>query len=224
MKILLIEDDPDNQAALLAHMQGEGWLVDVCGDGEAAIEMGLQNDYHAVVLDPGLPIFSGEQVLKRWRTAGRNFPVLVVTGTRKLSDEWRELIRLGANNITQKPVMDYGVLLEWVRSMGNSISVVAGGSTLRHGDFEVDTVSEIVIYKGKKTPKALSGEEFAVLVELLRAGGSPLTPAQISERALDESNGPKDMNVPIYISRIRDKIDLKAISTARKGRGYFVSE
>ncbi|KPF62626.1 hypothetical protein IP88_14350 [alpha proteobacterium AAP81b] len=220
MKILLVEDDPDVQAPILERLRSEGFEVDACADGQTAIDLGLENDYHAVLLDPGLPIFSGEQVIKRWRGAGRTFPIIVVTATRTMSDQVRELIRLGANQYIGKPIIDYDILVEWVRSFSNARGGVAGGAIVAHGDIEVDTTTFTVRLRGKRVSPGLSNDEFAILRELVLAAGHPLTPVELASRALDEREGPKDALVATYVQRIRRKLGNAAITTAGGGRGY----
>lgn len=219
MKILLVEDDLDILAQLRNCLESEGFQVECCTDGRQAIELGLENDYHAAILDPGLPIFAGEQVIARWRARGRRFPILIITGTRTAPDQVRELIRLGVSQYIAKPVIDLDILVEWVRAIA-SAPRVNFGNVLRYNDTELDQANHLVRRRNKRVDPGLSREEFAVLRELLIAAGEPLTPIELADRALDQREGPKDALIPTYVQRIRRKTDNNIIVTVGGGRGY----
>jgi two-component system OmpR family response regulator len=53
--------------------------VDHAADGEEAMFLGTTESYDAVVLDLGLPVMDGLSVLRGWRKADRNMPVLILT-------------------------------------------------------------------------------------------------------------------------------------------------
>jgi len=218
---MLAEDDLDIQETLADLLRREGFTVDACSNGEQAITLGLTHDYHAVILDPGLPIFSGEQVLERWREKGRRFPVIVVTGTRYMREDIRNLIRLGMSNYTQKPVADLGILIEWVKSYAQTVKGVSGGATLVHGEIHIDTENEAVRYKGRRI--VLSRNEFIVLRELALAAGSPLTARALANRCFADEDGAKELDVRTYIQRIRTKFGAPVIVKAGSARGYALS-
>ena len=88
MRCLVVEDDPDIQADIRRALEAAGFVIDVAGDGEAAWYGGDTGDYDAAVLDLGLPRLDGLSVLRRWRTAGRAFPVIVVSAR----GDWTEKV------------------------------------------------------------------------------------------------------------------------------------
>ncbi|HVJ28465.1 MAG TPA: response regulator transcription factor [Vicinamibacterales bacterium] len=219
MRVMLAEDDPDIQETLAALLRDEGFTVDACSNGQEAMTLGLNHDYHAVILDPGLPIFSGEQVLARWRERGRRFPVIVVTGTRYMREDVRNLIRLGMSHYTQKPVADLGILIEWVKSFANGDH--GGGDTLVHGEIVIGVQDEVVRYKGRRV--TLSRNEFLVLLELVRAAGSPLTVRMLASRCFADDTGAKDLDIGTYVKRIREKFGAQVIVRAGAARGYVLA-
>jgi DNA-binding response OmpR family regulator len=79
VKILLVEDDPGLCARLREDLSRRGYAVDVANDGVDAEHLGAEWPYDAVVLDLGLPLRSGLQVLRNWRQKGIAVPVLVLT-------------------------------------------------------------------------------------------------------------------------------------------------
>ncbi len=79
MRILVVEDDPRIARKVQASLEAAGYAVDPVGDGEEAWFRGDTEDYDMAVLDLGLPKLDGLAVLKKWRAAGRDLPVLVLT-------------------------------------------------------------------------------------------------------------------------------------------------
>lgn len=221
MKVMLAEDDPDIRGALGSLLKENGFLVDACADGQEAMTLGLENDYSVVILDPGLPTFSGEQIIQRWRREGRAFPIIIVTGTRYAPDQVRELIKLGIDQYVSKPIADLNILLDWVRSRANSSRVSNNGVVIKRGDLAIDTENYIVKFKEKRIK--LSESEFLVLRELALSDGTPLTARDISGRCLDESEGSKEELVRTYIDRIRRKFGFNIIVTASGAKGYLLA-
>ena len=130
MRCLVVEDDPDIQADLRRAIEAAGFVVDVAADGETAWYLGDVEDYVAAVLDLGLPRLDGLSVLRRWRSAGRAFPVLIVSAR----GDWTEKvegIESGADDYLAKP-FEMGELVARLRGLVRrgagrvSATVVAG--------------------------------------------------------------------------------------------------
>ena len=103
MRCLVVEDDPDIQSDLKRSIEAAGFVVDVVSDGDAAWYAGEVEDYAVAVLDLGLPRLDGLSVLRRWRAAGRAFPVVIVSAR----GDWTEKvegIEAGADDYMAKPV------------------------------------------------------------------------------------------------------------------------
>jgi len=220
MKILLAEDDPEIRETLLSLLEENGFIVDACADGQEALNHGLENDYDVVLLDFGLPVFSGEQIMTRWKRAGRRFPVLAVTGTRTLREEVRELINLGIDQYFRKPVLDYSMLIDWVKARANASASGGHGTVIKRGELELDTENLITRYKGKRIE--LSPSQFQVLRVLALNEGPPLSCRTISNRCFDESDGSKEMQVRMHIARIREKFGFNIIVNVAAAQGYRI--
>src|SRR5208282_3378555 len=102
MRVLAVEDDPDLARQLADALREAGYAVDLASDGEQGHFLGDTESYDAVVLDLGLPVVDGITVLERWRRAGRNMPVLILTAR----DRWSEKVAgfdAGADDYVTKP-------------------------------------------------------------------------------------------------------------------------
>src|SRR5512141_3202940 len=103
MRILLVEDDPLLGDGLRAGLRQHGFQVDWVRDGAAAERELRAEPYAAAVLDLGLPLMDGLDVLANVRRAGITLPVLVLTARDAVPDRIRGLDR-GADDYVVKPV------------------------------------------------------------------------------------------------------------------------
>ncbi len=88
MCILLVEDEAALAAQVRASLAGAGYAVDTAANGLDGWHLGVEEPYDAVILDLGLPRLDGLSVLRRWRAAQVNAPVLLLTAR----DSWTEKV------------------------------------------------------------------------------------------------------------------------------------
>lgn len=129
-KILLIEDNPDDEALTLRALKKNNIAneVFVARDGVEALnylfgegehkDRNLNDQPQVILLDLKLPKVDGLEVLKRIRDHDhtRHLPVVILT----TSNEERDIIasyELGANSYIRKPV-DFDQFMEAVRQLG----------------------------------------------------------------------------------------------------------
>jgi diguanylate cyclase (GGDEF)-like protein len=104
-RLLIVDDDANNRAALARRLTQKGYLVEVAGDGPQALARIPDGRYDLVLLDQMMPGMNGIEVLRRLRAtySQSELPVIMVTGI----DQSRtvvEALRLGANDYVVKPV------------------------------------------------------------------------------------------------------------------------
>lgn len=112
--ILVVEDDEAIRQGLQDALQGEGYGVLTCADGESGLEVGLREDPDLIVLDLMLPGLHGFEVLKRLRADHVETPVIVLTALGQERDRVNGL-DLGADDYLMKP-FSLAELLARVRS------------------------------------------------------------------------------------------------------------
>jgi CheY-like chemotaxis protein len=122
--ILLVEDNPDDEALLLRGFR-RGKLanrIDVARDGVEALDYLLGEGERPlptlVILDLKLPKVDGLEVLRRVRAEGRTrmLPVVILTSSKEEQD-LVESYRLGANSYVRKPV-DFLQFADAVQTLG----------------------------------------------------------------------------------------------------------
>jgi PAS domain S-box-containing protein len=106
VKLLLVDDDPDNLLALQAILEPLGQELMLAPSGSDALRLCLENNFAAILLDVRMPGMDGFETaeLIRSRKSSRHTPILFLTGYR--SDE--QLFRgydLGAVDFLFKPIV-----------------------------------------------------------------------------------------------------------------------
>ena len=119
--ILLVEDNPDDEALTVMALRGVPATLEVARDGQEAMDY-LTNDGKAlprlVLLDLKLPKIDGLEVLRRIREDDRTrlTPVVVLTSSNAPNDVAASY-RLGANSYVRKPV-NFDQFSEKIRQLG----------------------------------------------------------------------------------------------------------
>ncbi|MFW2339646.1 MAG: response regulator transcription factor [Acidimicrobiia bacterium] len=101
-KVLVVEDERVVSFLLTRTLEAAGYSVTAVGDGLDALELGLSEQFDLVLLDQRMPGLLGLEVLQRWKAAGRDFPVIMVSGITGEADVISAL-ELGAVDYIRKP-------------------------------------------------------------------------------------------------------------------------
>ena len=115
-KILIVDDDPELRMALKLRLRANHYETVSAGDGYSAIALAQKERPNLIILDLGLPVGSGFNVLKRLQEndALSHIPVIVLTARDPQSNELRSLDS-GATAFLQKPA-DNNELLQVIRT------------------------------------------------------------------------------------------------------------
>jgi PAS domain S-box-containing protein len=90
--ILVVEDDPGMQEAIYRLFEHGDIIIDEARNGTEAFEKISSNKYDCIILDLGLPDFSGKELLGKLEAGNINIPHVIVHTSRDLSmNEIREL-------------------------------------------------------------------------------------------------------------------------------------
>ena len=214
MRILLVEDDTLLRAQLRMALQGAGYTVDEADNGRDAQFLGETEAVDAVVLDLGLPVVDGHTVLKRWRAAGRNMPVLILTAR----DNWHEKVAgidAGADDYLAKP-FHLEELLARLRALIRRAGGLASAE-LRCGALVLDTRQCRASVGGQ--PLVLTGHEYRVLAYLMHRPGQVVSRSELIEHIYAQDCDRDSNTVEVFVARLRKKLPDGAIETVR-GLGY----
>lgn len=216
MRILLVEDDPLIARDITHHLTRAGYLVEHENDGESGWYRGDSEDFAAVVLDLGLPSMDGLSVLKRWRAAERELPVLILTA-RGNWEERVEGIDAGADDYLSKPFQMPELLARLRaiirRSQGKASPVLSAGR------MKIDPRSRTVSLDGQ--PADLTPLEYRCLHYLMANAERHVSQLELTEQLYAQDFERESNSVEVLIGRLRKKFG-KDLITTRRGYGYRI--
>lgn len=214
MRILVVEDDPDLGRQLSEALTQAGYAVDLAPDGEEGHFLGDTEPYDAAVLDLGLPKLDGVRVLEKWRNAGKDMPVLILTAR----DRWSEKVAgfdAGADDYLTKPFVTEELLAR-LRALLRRAAGHASAA-LECGDLRVDTRAARASVNGE--PIKLTAHEYRVLSYMMHHQGRVVPRTELVEHIYDQDFDRDSNTIEVFVGRLRRKIGSNRILTER-GLGY----
>ncbi len=218
MRVLVIEDEEALRGQLVGRLQQEGYAVDAAGDGKRGLYLGTEYPIDVGIVDLGLPLLSGLEVIRRLRGAGKVFPILILTARGR----WQEKVEgleSGADDYLVKPFA-VEELLARLRALVRR-SAGWSQSVLNCGPVRLDTARQTVHVAER--PVALTAYEYRVLEYLMLHTGEVVSKTVLTEHLYDQDFDRDSNVIEVFIRRLRRKLDpeerLKPIETLR-GRGY----
>jgi len=217
MHILLVEDDPLLGDGLRAALDKAGFKVIWAKDGGMALNLLQTHDYAAMVLDIGLPVLDGMEVLRQMRAGGNRLPVLMLTARDTTRDKVLALDR-GADDYLVKTA-EMEELIARVRAL---VRRSAGGraGALVVGNLKLDLTAHTVTMDDQAI--GLSTCEFAVLRALLEGSGRVLTRSQLEDVLYGWKKNVDSNALEVHIHHLRHKLGQDVIKTVR-GIGYTIA-
>ncbi len=218
MRALVVEDEPALSLRIQQVLEAAGFAVDIAYDGEEGWYLGDTEPYDAVVLDLGLPKIDGVTVLQRWREAGRDMPVLILTARGRWSEKMAGF-NAGADDYVTKPFE----MEEVVYRLRALIRRASGHAQpeLVCGPLSLDTNSGRVRLNG--LPVQLTAQEFRILSYLIHHPGRVVSRTELMEHVYDRHFDSDSNSLEVLLGRVRKKVGSGLIQTVR-GQGYVLAK
>lgn len=218
MRILVVEDEKDLNSIICSKLVKEGYNVDACYDGQAALDYMEAENYDGAIMDIMIPNKDGITVLREMRNAGMQVPVLFLTAKTETQDIVRGL-DAGASDYMTKP-FEFSELMARLRVMLRTQNQV-NENVITCGSLVVDMNNRQAIRDGKVID--LTVREYAILEYLARNRNVVVTREQIRVNIWNIDDDVNSNVIDVYIRYLRRKIDdnyeEKLIHTIR-GVGY----
>lgn len=218
MRVLIVEDDARLLTQLDQLLQTNGYSVDLADDGGKADFLLSEHPYDLAIIDIGLPVMDGFEVIQRARKNDVNCPILILTAR----DRWQEKVEgldAGADDYLTKPFHNEELLARTKalirRSAGQANPII------ERGPISMDTVAEEVMVD--KQVLELTAYEYKVLEYLILNPQKIVSKTELTEHIYDQDFDLDSNVIEVFVGRLRKKLDpdgtLKPIETLR-GRGY----
>lgn len=218
MRVLVVEDEKDLNSIICSKLVKEGYNVDACYDGQAALDYMEAENYDGAIMDIMIPNKDGITVLREMRNAGIQVPVLFLTAKTETQDIVRGL-DAGASDYMTKP-FEFSELMARLRVILRTQNPV-NENVITCGSLVVDMNNRQAIRDGKVID--LTVREYAILEYLARNRNVVVTREQIRENIWNIDDDVNSNVIDVYIRYLRRKIDdnyeEKLIHTIR-GVGY----
>jgi len=205
-RILVVEDEEHLAVGIKFNLELEGYEVEVCGDGVAALKelaTGRGPAFDLVVLDVMLPGTDGFSVARGMREAG-NFTAVLMLTARSLPEDVVRGLEAGADDYLAKP-FDLPVLLARVKGLLRRRDWARGEAgdleAARIGASEVDFRS-FEIRRGGVTTR-LTLLEAMLLKLLVQNAGRVVSKAEILEKVWNVSPEAETRAVDNFVVRLR---------------------
>ena len=217
MRVLVAEDEQVMADTIAEGLRRRAMAVDVCYDGDAALERVTVHRYDVVVLDRDLPRVHGDAVCRAIVAACAETRVLMLTAAAGIRDRVDGL-DLGADDYLTKPFA-FAELAARVAALGRRARP-ALPPVLERAGIRLDRPRHSASRDGLLL--SLSPKEFAVLEVLMRAEGTVVSPEELLEKAWDENADPFTNAVRVAVMTLRKKLGDPPVIETVAGAGYRI--
>ena len=205
MNILLVEDDKQVAAFVVAQLSAAGHTCVHALDGEAGNQAASAGAYDVMVIDRMMPRVDGLSLIKSLRAQGDNTPVLVLSALGEVDDRVQGL-HSGADDYLVKPFA-MEELVARLEVLHRRVSLPGGDTQTKlvEQDLTMDLLRQEVQRGG--TPINLQPREYKLLEFLMRHAGQVVTRAMLLEQVWGYHFDPQTNVIDVHVSRLRQKID-----------------
>jgi PAS domain S-box-containing protein len=103
IKVLVVDDSPDNQKLIWHYLSKQGATVDTADNGSIGVQKALAGDYDIVLMDIQMPEMDGYTATQKLRNAGYMTPIIALTA-HAMSEVRDKVLNVGANAHLPKPI------------------------------------------------------------------------------------------------------------------------
>ncbi len=218
MRLLVVEDDPMLGESLVTTLRNMSYVVDWVKDGQHALNALIKEDFDLAIMDIGLPIIDGIQIIKELRARGSELPILILTARDSLHDRVTGL-DAGADDYLLKP-FELDELTARVRALLRRRQV-RSESALVFDLVRLEPNSHQVFYKGEEV--SLSRREYTLLEIFMTRPKQVFTRQQLEQAIYGWREDVGSNALEVHVHHLRKKFYPELIRTIR-GIGYTLME
>ena len=209
MRILVVDDEKLLVKGLKFNLENEGYQVDVCYDGAAAVEQAKAVQYDLILLDLMMPVMDGLEACMNIR-AFSNVPIIMLTARGEDTDKLIGF-EYGADDYITKPfnILELKARVRALlrRSAQGTAPSAAEESAARLslGDITLDFDRRCAFLDG--TEVDLTVKEFDLVSLLMRSEGRVFSRETLLNMVWGEDYFGEERTVDVHIRRLREKLE-----------------
>ncbi len=206
-RVLIVEDDESISLGVKMNLEAEGFEVETEIDGEAGLAHARKDPPDLMILDIMLPRENGFEVVKKLRTEGATFPVIMLSARGTEEDKVMGL-ELGAEDYITKP-FGLAELLARVRANLRRDRILRSEPEepliVSAGDLVIDSGRREVRRDGEHVE--LTATEFDVLWCLVEAAGQVLSREEIQTKVWGPDHHGTLRTIDNFLLQLRTKLE-----------------
>ena len=230
-RILIVEDEKNIVDILSFNLSKEGYETLEAYDGDAGLQLALEQDPDLILLDLMLPKRSGFDVCRSLRAAGHNTPVIMLTAREEETDKVLGL-ELGADDYITKPFSMRELLARVkanIRRSEMAAPAAAGAASPAAGRMDLGRISidqDLMVVCKDGRPLELTQREYELLKFLAAHPGKVFSREALMEHVWNYEGYVGDVRaVDVAVRRLREKVEDDPASpqfvVTRRGLGYY---
>jgi DNA-binding response OmpR family regulator len=204
-KILIIDDDRVLRRTLAAALELEGYGVSEAADGREGLNKALKTAFDLVVLDVVMPDLGGLEVCRKLREAGRQVPVIVMSGKKKKEVDKVLGLELGGDDYLIKPFGADELIARVHAVLRRSRPEVPEIEDIAFGDVAVDFRAKTATKAGRDLH--LTAREFSLLRLLAGCEGQVVSRETILNKVWEYEKYPTTRTIDTFMYNLRRKIE-----------------
>jgi len=201
-RILVVEDEKDLSKLIADWLRRDHHLVEQAFDGKSALGQMKSSSFDVIVLDWMLPEMEGTEVCRKYRQAGGNAAIIMLTARQSLDDK-AEGFEAGADDYLTKPFQ--------LKELAMRVKALLRRSSAEHHttlsirNIELDIENHRVLKNGKEVH--LLPKEFRLLEFLLRHPQRVFSADELLDSVWEMETNAHHDTVRGHVTRVRKKLD-----------------
>lgn len=223
MKILVVDDEKTIVKGIKFNLENEGYQVDVCYDGETAVDMARRGEYAVILLDLMMPKLDGLGACQQIRQFS-TVPIIMLTAR---SEDADKLIGFesGADDYITKPfnILELKARIRALLRRAGAAKKQEPEQKLVCGHITLDRSSRSA--SREDVPVDLTAKEFDLMELLMRNPNRVYSRETLLDAIWGYDVSSEIRTVDVHIRRLREKLELNPAQPehilTKWGVGYY---